>query len=317
MPKYRHALPQLRGHLFVTDGGLETTLVFHDQMELPAFAAFPLLDCASGRQRLADYYREYLSHAAEHGLGFILESATWRANRDWAAQLGYSPKQLAEVNRRGIHEMVALRSEFADRISVMVISGNIGPRGDGYFAMQLMKADEAEAYHEEQIRTFADTEADMVSAFTLNYAEEAIGIVRAAKRHGIPAVVSFTVETDGNLPSGQTLAEAIAQVDGATGGGPAYYMINCAHPAHFADLLASNASWVQRIRGMRVNASRRSHAELNESTTLDEGNPTELGTEIRALRNRRPNLTILGGCCGTDARHIAAICDACAPVAVV
>lgn len=317
MPKYRHALPQLRGHLFVTDGGLETTLVFHDQMELPAFAAFPLLDSDSGRQRLADYYREYLSHAAEHGLGFILESATWRANRDWAAQLGYSPAQLADVNRRAIHEMVMLRDEFADRIPAMVISGNIGPRGDGYVAMQLMKADEAEAYHEEQIRTFAGTEADMISAFTLNYVEEAIGIVRAAKRYGMPSVISFTVETDGKLPSGQALPEAIAQVDGSTGGGPAYYMINCAHPVHFADLLASNASWVQRIRGLRVNASRRSHAELNESTTLDEGNPVELGAEIRTLRNRRPNLTILGGCCGTDARHIAAICEACAPVAVV
>jgi len=317
MPKYRHSLPQLRGHLFVTDGGLETTLVFHDQMDLPAFASFPLLDSDSGRQRLADYYREYLSHAAEHGLGFILESATWRASRDWAAQLGYSPAQLVDLNRRGIHEMVGLRSEFADRIPVMVISGNIGPRGDGYFVQQSMSADEAEAYHEEQIRTFAGTEADMISAFTLNYAEEAIGIVRAAKRHGMPSVIAFTVETDGKLPSGQTLPEAIAQVDGATGGGPAYYMINCAHPAHFADLLASNASWVQRIRGVRVNASRRSHAGLNESTSLDEGNPLELGAEIRTLRNRRPNLTILGGCCGTDARHIAAICEACAPVAVV
>ena len=90
MPKYRHSLPQTHGQLFVTDGGLETTLVFHDQMELPAFAAFPLLDTDAGRQRLADYYREYLTHAAEHGLGFILEAPTWRANPDWAAQLGYT-----------------------------------------------------------------------------------------------------------------------------------------------------------------------------------------------------------------------------------
>jgi S-methylmethionine-dependent homocysteine/selenocysteine methylase len=311
MPKHRHSLPQIRDHLFVTDGGLETTLVFHDKLDLPAFAAFPLLDTEAGRQRLADYYREYLAHAAEHGLSFILEAPTWRANPDWAAQLGYSREQLAEVNRRAIDEMVALRWEFEGRMPFIVISGNLGPRGDGYVAQQLMTPEEAETYHGEQIAIFATTEADLISAFTLNYVEEAIGIVRAAQRHGLPSVISFTVETDGRLPSGQPLDEAIAQVDAATGGGPAYYMINCAHPTHFADLLASNAAWVQRIRGLRVNASRRSHAELNESTTLDEGDPAELGREIRALRTRRPHLTILGGCCGTDARHIAAICKNC------
>lgn len=313
MPNYRHSLPQTRGQLFVTDGGLETTLVFHDGMDLPAFASFPLLETEAGRERLAKYYREYLTHAAEHGLGFILESVTWRANRDWAAQLGYTPERLAEVNRRAIDEMVALRWEFVGRVPALVISGNLGPRGDGYLAENLMSAHEAEEYHDEQIAVFAGTEADMISAFTLTYAEEAIGIVRAAQRHGLPSAISFTVETDGKLPSGQTLSDAIAQVDTATGGGPAYYMINCAHPAHFAALLESDAPWVRRIRGLRANASRRSHAELNESTTLDEGNPAELGQEIRALRTRRPHLTILGGCCGTDARHIAAICEACAP----
>ena len=313
MPTYRHSLPQTRDQLFVTDGGLETTLVFHDGMDLPAFAAFPLLDTEPGRDRLATYYREYLNHAAQHGLGFILESATWRANRDWAAQLGYNAEQLADLNRRGIDEMVALRWEFEGRVPAIVISGCVGPRGDGYLAENLMSAHDAEAYHEEQVRIFAETEADMISAFTLTYVEEAIGIVRAAQRHGLPSAISFTVETDGKLPSGQTLADAIAQVDAATGGGPAYYMINCAHPAHFAALLESDAPWVRRIRGLRANASRRSHAELNESTTLDEGNPTELGQEIRTLRTRRPHLAILGGCCGTDARHIAAICKACAP----
>jgi len=316
MPKYRHSLPQTRSQLFVTDGGLETTLVFHDGMDLPAFAAFPLLETEQGRKRLADYYREYLTRAAEHGLGFILEAPTWRANPDWAAQLGYSPAQLAELNRRSIAELVELREEFAGRVPAIVISGCLGPRGDGYLAQNLMTAEEAEAYHDEQVRIFAETEADMSAAFTLTYAEEAIGIVRTAHRHGLPAAISFTVETDGRLPSGQTLPDAIAQVDAATAGGPAYYMINCAHPTHFAALLESDAPWVRRIRGLRTNASRRSHAELNESTTLDDGNPAELGQEIRALRTRRPHLTILGGCCGTDARHIAAICEACAEPAV-
>lgn len=311
MPKYRHSLPQTRGQLFVTDGGLETTLVFHDQMELPAFAAFPLLDQPAGRERLKQYYRRYLDLAADHGLGFILESASWRANPEWAAQLGYSSEQLAAVNRRSIEELAELRDEYAWRIPAIVISGAIGPRGDGYMVQKLMTAEEAEAYHDEQIRVFAATETDMVSAFTLNYVEEAIGVTRSAQRHGLPVAISFTVEIDGRLPSGQTLEEAIRQVDTETGHGPAYYMINCAHPTHFATLLENDAPWIQRIRGIRANASKLSHAELNESTTLDAGNPAEFGEELRQLRARRPHLTILGGCCGTDDRHVAAVCAAC------
>jgi homocysteine S-methyltransferase len=265
MPKYRHSLPQTRGELFVTDGGLETTLVFHDQRDLPAFAAFPLLDHAPGRERLADYYRSYLEHAAEHGVGFILESATWRANPDWAHQLGYTAARLAALNRLGVSELVKLRAEYAGRIPAIVISGCIGPRGDGYIAENLMSAAESEAYHNEQIFVFSETEADMISAFTLNYAEEAIGIARAARRHGMPVAISFTVETDGRLPSGQSLRDAIAQVDFATGNSPAYYMINCAHPSHFAELFEKNEPWLRRIRGIRANASRVHHARRRQS----------------------------------------------------
>jgi homocysteine S-methyltransferase len=317
MPKHRHSLPQTRGELFVTDGGLETTLVFHDKLDLPAFAAFPLLDHAPGRERLAEYYCKYLELAAEYGLGFILESATWRANPDWAHQLGYTAARLAALNRLGISELVKLRAEYAGRVPSIVISGCLGPRGDGYIAENLMTPAEAEAYHNEQIFILSETEADMISAMTLTYAEEAIGIARAARRHGLPVALSFTVETDGRLPSGQSLRDAIAQVDFATGNGPAYYMINCAHPSHFAPLFERNEPWHRRVRGIRANASRCSHAELNESATLDDGNPAELGAEIQQLRSRRPNLTILGGCCGTDERHVAAICAACIePLAV-
>jgi S-methylmethionine-dependent homocysteine/selenocysteine methylase len=316
MSRYRHSLPQTRGHLFITDGGLETTLVFHEKMELPAFAAFPLLLENAGRGKLSDYYRRYLVLAEEHGLGFILESATWRANPDWATHLGYSRAQLAEINRASISELVRLRMEFERRISHIVISGCLGPRGDGYVPGNLMTSEQAEEYHSEQIRIFSETEADMVTAFTLNYVEEAIGITRAAHRHRMPVAVSFTLETDGRLPNGQTLKDAIEQVDAAADRGPLYYMINCAHPVHFAGAIESDEPWVQRIRGIRANASRRSHAELNESPTLDEGKPAELGAELGELRVRRPRLTILGGCCGTDERHVAAICAACAEPAL-
>jgi S-methylmethionine-dependent homocysteine/selenocysteine methylase len=311
MPRYRHSLPQTRGPLFITDGGLETTLVFHEKMELPAFAAFPLLREDAGREKLSDYYRRYLLLAAEHGLGFILESPTWRANPDWGQHLGYNREQLAEINRTSITELVRLRAEFENRIPEIVISGCLGPRGDGYVPSNLMTAEEAEEYHAEQIRVFSETEADMVSAFTLNYVEEAVGITHAAQWVHMPVAISFTLETDGRLPGGQTLKEAIEQVDALTLNGPAYYMINCAHPMHFAEVLASDEPWTRRIHGIRANASRRSHAELNESPDLDAGNPAELGEELSALRARRPRLTILGGCCGTDDRHVAAICESC------
>ena len=313
MPTYRHALPQLSGGLFLTDGGLETTLVFHDKMDLPCFAAFPLLDSQEGRAKLRDYYTLYASVARANGAGFLLESPTWRANRDWGAKLGYAAERLADVNRRSIDLMAELRAKFETGRSPMVISGNIGPRGDGYDPGRKMAADEAEAYHAEQIATFAATEADMVAAFTLNYAEEAIGVARAASKAGMPVAISFTLETDGRLPTGQTLKQAVQEVDDATGSAPAYFMINCAHPTHFADALEPGETWVRRIRGLRANASTRSHAELDQATDLDDGDPYELGLQYRALRRRFPEIAVLGGCCGTDHRHVEAICSSCVP----
>ena len=191
-----------------------------------------------------------------------------------------------------------------------MISGNLGPRGDGYRADSRMSAAEAADYHGEQIATFAATEADLISAFTLNYVDEAIGIVRAAQAAGMPVVISFTLETDGHLPSGQRLADAIRETDAATGGAPAYYMINCAHPSHFRERLAEGGDWCGRIRGLRANASRLSHAELDEASDLDEGNPDELGADYRDLRRLLPELAVFGGCCGTDYRHVEAIARA-------
>src|SRR3712207_4511764 len=126
----------------------------------------------------------------------------------------------------------------------------------------------------------------------------------------MPVVISFTPEVDGRLPTGQPLGEAIEEVDTATGGVPAYYMINCAHPTHFDGALDGEA-WTERLRGLRANASRRSHAELDAAPDLDDGDPIELGAEYAALRRRHPWINVLGGCCGTDHRHIEQICAAC------
>ena len=310
MATYRNQLPQLSGDLFLTDGGIETTLIFHDGFDLPQFAAFDIMKEAAGIEALRRYYKTYAAIARENGVGFILEAPTWRTSAHWGEQLGYSAEALATANRQAIALLEDIRHEFENSTSSMVISGCIGSRGDGYIAVDKMSPAEAEAYHAAQIDTFSDTNADMVSALTMTYAEEAIGVTRAAQAAGLPVVISFTVETDGRLPSGQSLQAAIDQVDAATGNGPAYYMINCAHPTHFEDAVAAGEPWTERIGGLRANASTLSHAELDEAEELDDGNPDELGHQYRQLRSKLGNLNVMGGCCGTDHRHISAIAKA-------
>jgi S-methylmethionine-dependent homocysteine/selenocysteine methylase len=310
--KYRSALPQLGDDLFLTDSGLETTLVFHDQMDLPEFAAFPLLDRDDGVDRLRRYFSQHMDIAAEAGLGFIGEAASWRANPDWATKLGYDRDGLARLNRRSVELLTGLRDEYETRtVAPFVVSGCIGPRDDGYNPSSLMTPDVAQRYHAEQIETFRDAGADLVHAMTMTHTGEAIGIVKAAQAAGMPVVISFTTETDGRLPSGEMLADAVTAVDRATGDGPAYYGINCAHPSHFEEVIEAGGSWVERVRGLRANASRRSHAELDEAEDLDAGDPDELGADYARLRGRMPHLNVLGGCCGTDDRHVSAIRDAC------
>jgi S-methylmethionine-dependent homocysteine/selenocysteine methylase len=306
---YRDRLPQLDGGLYLTDGGLETTLIFHQGLDLPEFAAFDLLKDDAGTEQLRRYYEPYALLARERGLGLVLESPTWRANPGWAAKLGYSEEELDALNRKAIALMEELRAEYAGSAPV-VISGCIGPEGDGYAPDTMLTVDEAERYHSAQIGTFSDTAADLVTAITMTYAEEATGVARAAAKVGLPSVISFTVETDGRLPSGQALAGAIQQVDDETGGAPAYYMINCAHPTHFADAVTGGEAWVQRIGGLRTNASAKSHAELDEAEELDEGDPTDLAERHAALKASLPAVNVLGGCCGTDHRHVGAICGA-------
>lgn len=301
------------GHLFLTDGGIETTLIFHNGVDLPHFAAFHLLRDTAGREILARYYLPYLMIAQSSGTGFILESPTWRASADWGKKLGYSKGALAAANFEAINLMKELRLDYETRQTPIVISGCVGPRGDGYDPGEVMSVQEAEAYHREQIVSFSQTDADMVTAITMTNTQEATGLARAALKMGMPVVLSFTVETDGKLPTGQTLGEAIEQVDRETDGYPAYYMINCAHPTHFEAELSNRGDWIHRIRGLRANASRMSHAELDEAEYLDDGNPSEFGRQHADLRGVLPNLTVIGGCCGTDHRHIREIAERCKP----
>jgi S-methylmethionine-dependent homocysteine/selenocysteine methylase len=308
-------LPQLSGRPFLTDGGLETTLLFHEGLELPCFAAIALMRDERGRDHLRRYYERYVAIARKADAGFILESPTWRASSDWAAPLGLSPEQLDGLNRDAIMLMHEIRRAHERPDFPMVVSGCVGPRGDGYRPDRHMPAPDSEDYHARQVGVLQAAGADMIAAVTMTSAEEATGIVLAARRIGIAAAVSFTLETDGRLPTEQALGDAIVQVDDATDGWPAYYMVNCAHPAHFAPVLTDGGEWVSRVRGLRANASQLSHAELDASTDLDVGDPAQLASEHRSLLTRLPHINVLGGCCGTDHRHVEAIAAACLNVA--
>jgi S-methylmethionine-dependent homocysteine/selenocysteine methylase len=309
---YRNGLPQLDDALTLTDGGLETTLIFHHGLDLPHFAAFTLLADSAGRAALTAYYESYLAVADERRVAIVLDTATWRASPDWGFRLGYSREALAIANQRAVELLDDLRARRPPDAAPVVISGAIGPRGDGYTVAERMGTVEAERYHELQVTTFANGAVDVVTALTMTHSEEAAGIALAAAAAGLPSAISFTVETDGRLPSGQPLVEAIEQVDAETCGAPAYFMVNCAHPTHFAHLFDGEHAALDRVRGIRANASTKSHAELDEAEDLDDGDPPSLAAELAALRRRRATLTVLGGCCGTDHRHIDAMARAAA-----
>jgi S-methylmethionine-dependent homocysteine/selenocysteine methylase len=295
------ALPQLAGRTFISEAGFETDLVFHHGVDLPHFATFPLLESADHRELIRTYFQSVIDLARRDNTGVVIETATWRASSDWGALLGYDADALDRVNHDAVDFFVELRQANAD--VPVVISGNLGPRGDGYAIADAMSASGAAAYHHPQVRSLAHAGADLVSAFTLNSADEATGIVLAAIPENVPAVISFTLETDGRLPSGQTLASAIDEVDAATDGAAAYFMVNCAHPTHFAHVLDAPGPW-ERIQGIRANASTMSHDELDNATELDRGDVATLVAGYLSIAERLPHLAVTGGCCGTDLEHL-------------
>ncbi|MBS2940275.1 homocysteine S-methyltransferase family protein [Nocardioides sp. J2M5] len=296
---------------WVTDGGLETDLLFHHGVDLPDFAAFPLLDDGDGRRLLGDYFRGYGAVAASAAAGLLLETPTWRASTDWGARLGYDADATARVNRDAVTFLRALAEEARGEVDRVLVGGTVGPRGDGYTAGDL-DADAYADYHRHQVGAFADAGADLATAYTLTTVAEAVGVVRAAQDVGLPVAVSFTVETDGRLPDGTTLGAAVDALDRATDAAASHLLVNCAHPDHVAPGLDGGA-WQGRVAGLRVNSSRLSHAELDEAEELDEGDLGDLATRTRALAADLPSVRILGGCCGTDVRHVAAVWEDWSP----
>ncbi|WOJ93789.1 homocysteine S-methyltransferase family protein [Congregibacter variabilis] len=304
--RYRQKLPQMTGEFFLTDAGLETDLIFNQGIDIREFAAHTLLPDTNGRSALADYFRGFLRLANDCNAGMILDSQTWKAHAHWASDLGASHSELKEANHEAIRFIASLREEFKTNSKPIVLNGLIGPRGDAYAPEARVAANEAEEYHSQQVGWLAQTEVDMITGLTFTQSDEAIGLVRASQKAGLPVIISFTVETDGCLPTGQALSDAICHVDDATDNGAGYFMVNCAHPEHFFTRL-TDADWSRRIRGFRCNASRLSHAELDECEELGPGDPEELARQYEGLLSAMPWINVFGGCCGTDLRHVSKI----------
>ncbi len=295
------------GRPFLCYTGIETELIFNKNVDLPGFATFPLLETDEGREMLRQSYLEQVEVARTFGCGVTFETVSWVANKDRAAKLGYGPKQLDDICQQSVRFARSVSDEVGD--VPILISGQVGPRGDGYRPELQMDDEEAKQYHAQQMASFAAERPDIVSAFTIGYPEEAIGIIRAAQKHLLPVAVSFTVETDGLLPTGMPLGEALDAVDAATDQFAEYFMINCAHPEHFLPNF-DGGPWLERLAGVVVNASRCSHEELDNATVLDDGDPDELAVYLGMIKNKQPHFKIFGGCCGTDMRHMRKIAEA-------
>lgn len=309
----RKSLPQPGGNIFLADGGIETDLIFNRGIDIPEFAAHTLLPLPDMRAQLAGYFRRFLELARDSDTGFILDSQTWKAHMHWARDLGVTEGQLRQANHDSIAFIAGLREEFRGNRQPILLNGIVGPTSDAYAPEKRVAADEAERYHARQLGWLAETEVDMVTATTFPHVDEAIGFVRAAQAARLPVVVSFTVETDGRLPTGVPLAEAIRKVDDATDRAAAYFMVNCAHPDHFFHVF-DGSDWTRRLRGLRCNASRLSHAELDECEVLDDGNPQEFGGQYAGIAEKMPWLSVFGGCCGSDLRHVTEIAKAISAV---
>lgn len=295
--------------LWLTDGGLETVLVFLEGLDLPQFASFPLLESDAGQAALLRYMTAFLDEAAAQNAGFVLDTVTWRASVGWGKVMGLSPESIDQINRTAVAQIKRLRSDREGNGQRILLNGVIGPHGDAYAPDQILTAAAAQDYHRRQVEVLAAAGVDLITAMTISSHGEAIGIAKAAQDVDQPVALSFTLETDGRLLSGMPLHEAIQRTDDATDGAPIWYGINCAHPDHFRHILTGD--WVGRIGSVRANASRCSHAELDEAAELDDGDVAELARDYHQLLHLLPGLRLVGGCCGTDLRHVAAIGQSC------
>ena len=295
--------PAAEGRLYLTEGGIETEIMYKDGFELPQFAMFPLLDDPAALEAMKGIWRRMLGVAADAGFCVVLNGLDYRASPDWGKLLGYSDEGLATMQLRCIDFLRDLARDYESHIEKIYISGTIGPRGDAYALHRTITAAEAEDYHSVQLATLARAGVDMAWAMTFNNIPEAVGLTRAAKTAGLPLAMGLTLDSSCKLKSGPTLAEAVTEIDRQTDTGPEFYACNCSHPLEFEPAL-DGGEWQGRLRCIRPNASAMEKIALCKLGHLEDGDPVELGAQMADVATRLPHMDIFGGCCGTDERHL-------------
>lgn len=303
MDKHTSLPPQKEGRFYLTEGGTETELMYRHGFELPHFAMFPLLDNPNALSRMKDMFRSYLDVAAKHQFCALMGGLDYRASPDWGELLGYSPASLADANLQSIEFLREVASEYSSQIPEILFVGLVGPRGDAYERNETITENEAEDYHAVQLETLKKANVDSALAITFNNIPESVGVARAAARIGVPLAVSLTLDSNSKLHSGPSLAEAITTIDRETDQSPEYFLINCSHPVEYEPAIEPG-DWINRIRGVRPNASKMEKIALCQIGRLEEGDPEELGMQCGDLARRYPHMDIWGGCCGTWSNHL-------------
>lgn len=301
----RNPFPEAQpGIFYLSEGGTETEIMYGHGFDFPEFAMFTLLDQPAAMARVREMYERYLDTAARHGFAVLMGGLDYRASTGWAARVGCSGDQLRDVQMRCIDFLRTMAEPYVSQLPAVKISGLIGPRGDAYTADTTITAEESEDYHSEQIATLASAEVDLVQALTFNNVPEAVGVARAAARHGLSVSISFILDGPKRLAAGPTLREAIEAVDELTGDErPVFYGVNCVHPDEFAGAL-EDAEWFRRVRCLRPNAVMADKVALCSLGHLESGDPVALGATMGELSRQHPHLDIWGGCCGTWDTHL-------------
>ena len=294
------------GLRYLTEGGQETELMYGYGFDLPQFALFPLLDDPAAVTRLTSMYQAVLEVAVRHEMGVVLGGLDYRASPDWAGLLGLDAAALAKYQRRSVDFLRQVSAPYRDRLPHILIVGTVGPQGDAYERNERVTADSAETYHAVQVATLAAAGVDVVLAMTFTSADEAIGVVRAARAQRLPVIVSF-------MPGGPDepgLGSMIRRVDDATDGYPVCYGLNCSHPLEFGPQLEHGGEWTRRIGVLRPNASSKDKVELCQIGHLERGDPVDLARRMGELAQRMPHVSAWGGCCGTWDEHLELIAAA-------
>jgi homocysteine S-methyltransferase len=303
MADKKHFPPQKEGRFYLSEGGTETEILYKYGFELPQFAMFPLLDNPEAVSKMQGMYRKYLDVVAKHGMCALMGGLDYRASPDWGKLLGYSPQGLSEANHKSINFLREIAKEYTSDIPDILIQGLIGPRGDAYKMNLNITENEAEDYHSIQLNTLKEANVDLALAITFNNIPESIGVARAAKKIGVPLAISLSLDSTSKLNSGPSLAEAITTIDEETELAPEFYLINCSHPLEYESAIVSG-DWINRIRGVRPNASKMEKIALCQIGHLEDGDPVELGVQCGDLARRYPHMDIWGGCCGTWDTHL-------------